>query len=144
MTMPKPLTVWFKVNWKILKEMGILDHLSCLLRNIHTGQSVSSVTQSCPALWDPMDRSIPGLPVHHQLQEFTQTHVLSLWYHQNISSSAIPFSSRHQSFPASGSFQMSQLIASGGQTIGVSVSASVLPKNTQDWSPLRWTGWISL
>ena len=69
---------------------------------------------------------------------------LSRWYHPTISSSVIPFSSCLQSFPASGSFQMSQLFASGGQSIAVSASASVLPKNTQDWSPLEWTGWISL
>ena len=64
--------------------------------------------------------------------------------HPTISSSVIPFSSCPQSFPASGSFQMSQLFASGGQSIGVSASISVLPMNTQDWSPLGWTGWISL
>ena len=66
------------------------------------------------------------------------------WCHPTISSSVIPFSSHPQSFPASGSFQMSQLFTSGGQSIGVSASASVLPMNTQDWSPLGWTGWISL
>ena len=64
--------------------------------------------------------------------------------HLIISSSVIPFSSCPQSFPASGSFQMSQLFTSGGQSIGVSASVSVLPMNTQDWSPLGWTGWISL
>ena len=69
---------------------------------------------------------------------------LSQWCHPAISSSIIPFSSCLQSFPASGSFQMSQLFASGGQSTGVSASASVLPVNTQDWSPLGWTGWISL
>ena len=69
---------------------------------------------------------------------------LSQWCHPTISSSVIPFSSCPQSFPASGSFQMSQLFASGGQSIGVSASTWVLPVNTQDWSPLGWTGWISL
>ena len=68
---------------------------------------------------------------------------LSRWCHPTISSSVSPFS-RPQSFAASGSFQMSQLFASGGQSIGVSASTSVLPMNTQDWSPLGWTGWISL
>ena len=68
----------------------------------------------------------------------------SQWCHPTISSSVIPFSSCPQSFPASGSFQMSQFFASGGQSIGVSASASVLPMNTQDWSPLGWTGWIFL
>ena len=68
---------------------------------------------------------------------------LSQWCHPTISSSVIPFS-HLQSFPASGSFPMSQLFASGGQSIGVSTSASVLPMNIQDWFPLGWTGWISL
>ena len=69
---------------------------------------------------------------------------LSWWCHPTISSSVVPFSSPPQSFPASGSFQMSQLFASGGQSIGVSASTSAHPMNTQDWSPLGWTGWISL
>ena len=69
---------------------------------------------------------------------------LSWWCYPTISSSVIPFSSRLQSFPASGSFQMSQLFASGGQSIGVSASASVLSMNIQDRFPLGWTGWISL
>ena len=69
---------------------------------------------------------------------------LRQWCHPTISSCVIPFSSCPQSFPASGSFQMSQLFISGGQSIGVSASTSVLPKNTQDWSPLRWTGWTFL
>jgi len=69
---------------------------------------------------------------------------LSQWCHPTISTSVIPFSSCLQSFPASRSFQMSQFFASGGQSIGVSASSSVLPMNIQDWFPLRWTGWISL
>ena len=69
---------------------------------------------------------------------------LSRWCHPTISSSAVPFSSCPQYFPDSGSFQMSQLFTSGGQSIRVSASSSVLPMNTQDWSPLGWTGWISL
>ena len=69
---------------------------------------------------------------------------LSWWCHPAISSSVIPFSSCPQSLPAWGSFPMSQLFAWGGQSTGVSASASVLPMNTQDWSPLGWTGWISL
>ena len=68
----------------------------------------------------------------------------SQWCHPTISSSAVPFSSHLQSFPASGSFQMSQFFTSGDQSTGVSASASVLPMNTQDWSPLGWTAWISL
>ena len=69
---------------------------------------------------------------------------LSWWCHPTISSSVVPFSSRLQSFPASGFFPVSQFFASGGQSIGVSVSASVLPMNIQDWFPLGCTGWISL
>ena len=69
---------------------------------------------------------------------------LSWWCHPAISSSVVPFSSCPQSLPVSGSFPMSQLFAWGGQSTEVSVSASVLPMNTQDWSPLGWTGWISL
>ena len=102
-------------------------------------QSVSSVAQSCLTLCDPMNCSTPGLPVHHQLLEFTQTHV-----HPAISSSVVPFSSCPHSPPASECFSMSQLFARGGQSIGVSASASVLPMNTQDWSHLEWTGWIFL
>ena len=104
----------------------------------------SSVTQSCPILCDSMDCSTPGFPVHHQLLELAQTLVqLSRWCHPTVSSSVIHFSCL-QSFPASGSFPVGQFFTSGGQRTGVSASASVLPKNTQDWSPLGWTGWISL
>ena len=106
--------------------------------NIHC-QCFSSVTQSCLTLSDVMNCSTLGLPVHHQLPEFTQIHV-----HWVVSSSVVSCSSWPQSFPASGSFQMSQLFASGGQNIRVSASTSVLPMNIQDWFPLGWTGWISL
>ena len=68
----------------------------------------------------------------------------SRWCHPTISSSVVPFFSCPQSFPASESLQMSQFFTSGGQSIGVSASASFLPMNTQDWSPSGWTGWISL
>ena len=105
---------------------------------------LSSVAQSCPTLCDPMNRSTPGLPVHHQLPEFTHSCPSSRWCHPAISSSVIPFSSCPQSLPASGSFPMSQHFSWGGQSIGVSASALFPPKNNQDWSPLRWTGWISL
>ena len=71
-------------------------------------------------------------------------HSLCQWCHPAILSSVVPFSFSPQSFPASGSFKMSQLSASGGQSIGVSASTSVPPVNTQDWSTLGWTGWISL
>ena len=81
----------------------------------------SSVAQSFPTLSNRMDFNTPGLPVHHQLPELAQT-----------TSSVVPFSSCLQSFPASGSFHMSQFFTSGGQSIGVSASASVLPMNIQD------------
>ena len=74
----------------------------------------------------------------------SNSHPSSRWYHPTISSSVVPFSSCPQSLPASESFPMSQLFTWGGQSIGVSTLASVLPKNTQDWSPLEWTCWVSL
>ena len=94
----------------------------------------SSLTQSCPT---------SGFPVHHQLQEFTQTHVHQVGDDTTISCSVFPFS-QLQSFPVSGSFQMSQFFSSGGQCIEVSALASILPMNIQDWFPLEWTCWISL
>ena len=111
-----------------------------------TGNSVqvSSVAQSCPTLCDPMDCSTPGFPVHHQLTEPAQTHVH--WIGDAIQPShplLSPFFSCFQSRPASESFQMSQLFVSGGQSIGVSASASVLPVNIQDWFPLELSGLLS-
>ena len=84
----------------------------------------------------PCSSPIPGA--------YSKSCPLSRWCHPIISSSVVPFSSCLQSFKASGSFQMSQFFASGGQRIGVSASATVLPMNIQDWFPLGWTGWISL
>ena len=121
-----------KKNWDWQKET--------LLTFLH----FSSVAQSCPTLCDPMDCSTPGPPVHHQLLEFTQTHVH--WVDDAIQPSH-PLSSPSPpalSFPASGPFPVSQFFTSGGQSIGVSASASVLLMNIQDWFPLGWTGWISL
>ena len=107
----------------------------------------SSVAQLCLALCDRMDCSMPGLPVHHQLLEFTQTRVH--WVgdaiypsHPLSSSSPAPPRHRLQSFLASGSVLMSQFFASGGQSIGVSASTPVLPMNIQDWFPLGWTSWM--
>ena len=94
-------------------------------------------------LCNPMNCSRPGFPVHQQLPELAQTRPSSRWCHPTISSSVIPFSSRLQSFPASRSFPVSQF-TSGGQSIGVSASASVLPMNIQDCFPLELTGWNSL
>ena len=75
---------------------------------------------------------------------YSNSYPLSRWGHPTFSPSVVPFSSHLQSFPASGSFQMSQFFTSGSQSIGVSASASVLPMNIQDWFPSEWTGWISL
>ena len=104
----------------------------------------SSVTQSCPTLQPhglqharpPCPSPAPGV--------YSDSCPLSQWCHPTISSFVIPLSSHLQSFPASGSFPVSQLFASGVQSIGVSASTSVLPMNIQDWFPLGWTGWISL
>ena len=104
----------------------------------------SSVTQSCLTLRThglqhtrpPCPSPTPGV--------YSNSYPLSRWCHPTISSSVIPFSSLLQSFPASGSFQMHQFFALGGQRIGVSASISVLSVNIQDWFPLGWTGWISL
>ena len=98
----------------------------------------SSVAQSCPTLCDPMNCSTPGLPVHHQLLEFTQTHMH--WVSDAIQPSH-PLSSPSPPAPVP---SQHQLFAWGGPSIGVSALASVLPKNTQDWSPLGWTSCISL
>ena len=101
-----------------------------------------SVTQSCPTLCEPMDCSTPGFCVFNQVLQLAQTHVR--WVCNAISSSVIHFSSCFQTSPASMSFLMNRLFASGGQSIGYSPSAWVLLMNTQDWSPLGWTGCISL
>ena len=104
----------------------------------------SSVTQSSSTLW-PHGLQYPKPPRPSPTPRvFSNSCPLSQWCHPTISSSVVPFSSCPQSFPASGSFQISQFFAWGGQSIGVSALASVLPMNTQDWSPLGWTGWISL
>ena len=105
----------------------------------------SPVAQSCLTLCDHMNRSMPGLPVHHQLPESTQTHVHRVGdaiqpSHPLSSPSPPAFNlSQHQ-----GLFKWVSSSQAGGQSIGVSASTSVLPVNTQDWSPLGWTGWISL
>ena len=100
----------------------------------------SSVAKSCPALCDHMDCSTPGLPVHHQ----SLLKVMSI---ESVMPSTIilcrPLLLPPSIFPASGSFQMTQFFASGGQSFGVSASASVLPMNIQDWFTLGWTSWIS-
>ena len=101
----------------------------------------SSVTQLCPTLCDPMNHSMPGLPVHHQLPESTQTHVH--WINDAIQPS-YPLSSPSPPALNPSQHQGKVAFAWGGQIIGVSASASVLPVNAQGWSPLGRTGWISL
>ena len=103
---------------------------------------IISVAQSCPTLCNPMNRSTPGLPVHHQLPEFTQTHfyrvsdAIQPSHPLSSPSPLAPNPSQHQS--------LFQLFAWGGQSTGVSALASFLPKKSQGWSPSEWTGWISL
>ena len=110
------------------------------------GVQFSSVTQSCPNLCDPMDCSTPAFLVHHQLPDLTQTHVhrVSQWCHPTIWSSAIPFSSRLQSFPSIRVFSSELVLGIRWPKYWSFTSLSVLPMNTQDWSALGWTGWISL
>ena len=104
----------------------------------------SSVTQSYLTLCDPTDCSMPGLPVYHHSWSLLKLISIESVMPSNYLILCHPFYSCFQSFPASGSFQMSQLFASGGQSIGISSSTSVLPMNIQDWLPLGWTSWISL
>ena len=110
--------------------------------------SVSSVWFTCSVMPDSLQlhglqHPRPPCP-SPTLWVYSNSCPLSQWCHPTTSSSVVPFSSCPQSFPASGSFQMSQFFPSGGQSTGVSASASVLPMNIQDWFPLGWTGWISL
>ena len=111
-----------------------------------SGVQFTSVQLLSPVrLCNPMDCSTPGFPVHHQLLEFIQTHVHwvgnAIWpFHPLLSPSSPTFNLPQQQ----SLFKMSQLFISGGQSIGVSASTSVIPMNTQDWSPLGWAGWISL
>ena len=169
--------------WKILKEIGIADHLTCLLRNLYAGQEATVRTwhgttdwfqigkgarQGCilspclfnfyagfssvqfslsvmsDSLWThesqhtrtPCPSPTPG--VHSDSGPSSQ------WCHPGISSSAVPFSFCPQTLPGSESFPMSQLFAWGGQSTGVSALELFPPKKSQGWSPLEWTGWISL
>ena len=133
------------------KKKKILNHYVVHLKLIYYCRSairsdqIRSVTQSCPTLCDLMNRSTPGLHVHHQLPEFTQTHIR--WVSDAnqpshpLSSPSLP---NPQSLPASESFPVSQLFSWGGQSTGVSALASFLPKKSQGWSPSEWTYWISL
>ena len=129
----------FIVSWKIISWYSSFGLIFLFVHSVQFSCSVMS-----NSLWPhelqharpPCPSPTPGV--------YPNPCSLSWWCHPTISSSVVPFSSCPQSFPASGSFPMSQVFASAGQIIGVSASASVLPMNTQDWSPLGWTGWISL
>ena len=117
-------------------------------RTNYIGKYIRSVQFSCSLMSDslrphglqqtrlPCPSPTPGI--------YSNSCPLSQWCHPTISSSVVPFSPCLQSFPASGSFQMSQLFTSGGKSTGVSASVSVIPMNIQDWFPLGWTSWISL
>ena len=123
-------------------KIGSIKDRNCT--DVISSVQFSSVTQSCPTLCDPMNRSKSGFPVHHHLLEFTKTHVhwvsdAILPSHPRSSPSPpAPNPSQHQSFP------VSQLFTWGGQSTGVSALASFLPKKSQGWSPSELTGWISL
>ena len=111
---------------------------------IATQTQFSSVIQSCPILYDPMNRSMPGLPVHHKLPEFTQTHVHRV---SDAIQTSHPLSSPSPPAPNPSQHQgLFQWVSSSHEVAKVLVpaSASVLPMDTQDWSPLGWTVWISL
>ena len=125
----------------LIQAQSTLFVTTDILKQLNIFSSVSVVSDS---LWPhELQQARPPWPSStHGV--YPNSSPLSQWCHSTISSSVGHFSSCPQSFPASGSFQMSQFFISGGQNIGVSASTSVLPINTQDWSPLGWTGWISL
>ena len=130
-----------------LQYFGISDGLHVGIRRRNYLQN-RSVQFSCSVVSNslrPHGRQHTRLPCPSPTPGvYSNSCPLSWWCHPTISSSVVPFSSHLQSFPASGSFPMSQSFASGGQSIGASASASVLPMNIQDWFPLGWTGRISL
>ena len=142
---------WTKMNWKKKWKIGRLAFLfweTCIITDRVGIRRFSSVQFSRSVVSDSLQphglqHARPPCPsptprVH------SNSRPSSRWCHPAILSSVVPSSSCSQSLPVSESFPMSQLFTWGGQSIGVSASASVLPKNTQDWSPLEWTGWISL
>ena len=140
---------WFETQHLLCNKMFVMYFVAVTLhvrcdKYIRTlASKFSSVTQSCLTLW-PHGLQHARLPCPSPTPRACSDSCLSSrWCHPTISSSVVPFSSCLQSFPASRSFPMSQFFTSGGQSIGVSASASVLPVNIQDWFPLRLTGWIS-
>ena len=128
----------------MLSQMAIFHYFL----NIRSFQFSHSVVSDSLQPYESQHTSTPSTPAHACPSPTPGVHQSpcpwSQWCHPTISSSVIPFSSCSQYFPASVSFPMSQLFASGGQNIGVSASTSVLPMHTQDWSPLGWISWISL
>ena len=133
-------------RWTSLNQLSTNFHIK---QQISTMQNrnyfqVSSVTQLCLTLRPHgLQHDRPQCPSPTP-EAYSNSCPLSRWCHPAIPSSVVPFSFNHESFPASGSFQMSQFFTSGGQSSAISASASVLPMNVQDWFPLGWTGWISL
>ena len=132
-----------------LKESDMTEYLHMtssyllLLQNFVTSVQFSRSVMSDSLQPHELQHTRPPCPSPTP-RVYTNPCLSSWWCHPTISSSIVSFSSCLQSFPATGFFQMSQLFASGGQSIGVSASTSVVPMNTQDWSPLGWAGWISL
>ena len=137
----------FLSNWSVIYKV-LFYNFKVLIYHIFKGLykafQFGSVTQSCPTLrLHGLQHARPPCPSPTP-RVCSNSCPSSWWCHPIILSSVVPFSSCLQSFPVSGSFPMSWLFASGGQTIGVSASASVLSMNIQDWLLLGWTGWISL
>ena len=134
-----------EVTWFLVLKPAVLDvEITALGDCLKSEVQFSSLTQSCLTLWflGLQHARLPCLPPTPRA--YSNSCPSSWWCHPTISSSVIPFSSRLQSFPASGSFPVSLFFVSGGQSIGVSASASVLPMNIQGWFPLGWTSWITL
>ena len=128
--MPKLINTIEKIFWGYLSKEDQFSSVQKLSRvRLFVTPWIATPRPPCPS---PTPRAYSNSFLSHW------------WCHPTISSSVVPFSSCLQSFPASGSFPMSQFFTSGGQSIGVSASASILPINIQDWFPLGWTGWISL
>ena len=136
---PLPLLPSIFPSIRVFSRVGSLHQMAKVLK-LQPQDQFSLVAQSCPTLFDSIDYSTPGLPVHHQLPKFTQTH--AHWvgdviypFHALLSPSPLAFSlSQNQGL------QMSWFFTSGGQSIGVSTSKSILPMNIQGWFPLGWTG----
>ena len=124
---------------KLLASVGLSEKQKTEKQITRKTVQFSSVAQLCPTICNTMDYSTPGFPLHHQLPVYSNSCPLSWWCHPAMSSSVILFSSCLQSFQHQHLFRWMK----SGQSIGVSASTSVLPVNTQDWSPLGWTGWIS-